>query len=69
MAALTPATFPKRFFFSVDFPEAVIVHELSHAYHSICYRDGVTNNKIREAYLQGVAAGYYDTRKKTCSRR
>eukprot|EP00434_Breviolum_minutum_P029697 symbB.v1.2.026253.t2/scaffold2581.1/size75808/2 len=40
--------------------KAVIVHELSHAYHSICYRDGVTNNKIREAYLQGVAAGYYD---------
>lgn len=50
-------------------PEAVIVHELSHAYHSISYRDGVTNKKIKEAYEKGVAAGYYDTRRKTCSTR
>jgi len=40
--------------------KAVIVHELSHAYHSISYRDGVTNKKIKEAYEKGVAAGYYD---------
>lgn len=45
-------------------PQAVIVHELSHAYHSISYRDGVTNKKIKEAYEKGVAAGYYDTRRK-----
>ena len=42
--------------------QAVLVHELSHAYHAISYQDGVTNKKIKEAYEKGVSAGYYDTR-------
>eukprot|EP00435_Cladocopium_sp_Y103_P045728 s1157_g13.t1 len=39
--------------------KAVVVHELSHAYHAITSREG-TDNIIAKAYEKGVGAGFYD---------